>query len=142
MSVDIDADKIKSEIFAAVHGVIGDLPSEQADAVREETDALAAAFTDIATQRAAGLINDEQAKAFLTAQAETAQAALQAKLGIAALEVKRGVAAGLKAGLDVIINAALASTGLVWARPIIEGVIAGVSVSTGLAGLASTAGRV
>ena len=32
------------------------------DPVRADTDALAAAFTDIANQRAAGTINDEQAK--------------------------------------------------------------------------------
>ena len=139
MSVNIDGEQIKQQVFAAVQGVIGDLPQDQAASVRADTDALAAAFTDIANQRAAGTINDEQAKAFLTAQAETAQAALQAKLGIAALEVKRGVAAGLKAGLDVIINSALQSTGLGWARPIIDGVIAGVTVTTGLAGLAGTA---
>src|SRR5436190_7484119 len=139
MSVDIDGTKIKEQVFGAVKGVLGDLPEEQAAAVRAESDALAAAFTDIANQRAAGTINDEQARAFLSAQAETAQAALQAKLGIAALTVKEGVAAGLRAGLDVIINTALASTGLGWARPIIDGVIAGVSVSTGLAGLAGAA---
>ena len=137
MSVNLDANQIKEQIFTAVHGVIGDLPAEQAAAVRAETDALAAAFTDIANQRALGTINDEQAKAFLSAQAQTAEAALQAKLGIAALEVKRGVQAGLKAGLDVIINTALAATGLGWARPIIDGVIAGVAISTGVAGLAA-----
>lgn len=136
MSVDIDADKIREQIYAAVHGVIGDLPAAQAAEVRAETDALAAAFTDIATQRAAGAITDEQAKAFLSAQAKVAQAALQAKLGIGALEVRRGVRAGLRAGLDALIDVALASTGLGWARPIINGVIAGVAISTGAAGIA------
>ena len=135
MSVDLDADKIRDQIFAAEHGVIGDLPAEQAAAVRAQTDELAAAFTDIATQRAAGAVTDEQAKAFLSAQAQTAEAALQAKLGIAALEVRRGVQAGLKAGLDALIDVALAATGLGWARPIINGVIAGVAISTGAAGI-------
>lgn len=137
MSVDLDADRIREEMFAAVRGVIGNLPAEQAAAVRAETDALALAFTDIAAQRAAGAIDDEQAKAFLSAQAQTAEAALQAKLGIAALEVRRGVQAGLRAGLNVIIDTALAATGLAWARPIINGVIAGVAISTGAAGLAT-----
>jgi hypothetical protein len=134
MSVDIDADQIREQVFSAVKGVIGDLPAEQAAAVRAESDALAAAFTDIATQRAAGTINDEQAKAFLSAQAQTAEAALQAKLGISALEVRRGVQAGLKAGLNVIIEGALAATGMAWARPLIDGVLAGVAISTGMSG--------
>ncbi len=121
MSVNVNT--AAAQVLAAMTGKLPGLGANQLAAVEAASGILAKSLADIEAEKAAGPLSDADASALVTGATDDALAALEAQAGIAALDVTGAVVAGLETLAGVALNA----TGLGWANPILQGVIAAYS---------------
>jgi CheY-specific phosphatase CheX len=108
----IDVESAATRILAAITTSLGAAAPGEVQALRSQAATLAQAISDITAQRVAGLLDDATAQLLISAQVDTAKAALQADAGIAemsassALQAALGSLANMVAGTVADVSAA------------------------------------
>jgi hypothetical protein len=125
MSVNVNA--VAAQVLAAMKGKLPGLGAAQLSAVEAASGILAKSLADIEAVKAAGQLSDDDASALITSATDDSLSAMESQAGLAALDVKGAVVAGL----ETLASVALTASGLGWANPILQGVIAAYSQTGG-----------
>jgi hypothetical protein len=114
MAIDVAA--LAEQILEGMKEELEPLGAGALSAGKQEATELAQCLADIAEDRAASEISDEQAKDAIGAQMSLSAAALQTEIGVTELAAN----AAIKKGLGILGDAGLAAIGLGWAAPILQ----------------------
>ena len=121
MSVNVNT--VAAQVLAAMQGKLPGLGAAELSAVEAAAGILAKCLADIEAAKAAGGLSDADASALVTSATDDALSALESQAGLAALNVTGAIVAGL----ETLASVALSASGLGWATPILQGVIAAYS---------------
>lgn len=104
----IDIDGVAGEAAKRMVGILTGAGKDVASYAQTEAKKLATSAVEIAALRAAGQIDDEEAKLQLDIQKQAAQTVLLAIKGVSLLAAEQAI----NAGLQVILGAVRTATGL------------------------------
>jgi len=125
MSVNVNA--VAAQVLAAMQGKVPGLSGAQAKAMETAAGVLAKSLADIEAYHLAGELTDDQATDLVSSAADDALTTLITVAGTAALDLKGAVTAGLM----TLVQVALSASGLGWAGPVIQSVIAAITMTGG-----------
>ena len=114
--MNIDAPRLAEEALQAMAAALGGLAPDRQGAARTAAGELTEALVEIQADHAAGEIGDEQAREAVRRTVRRAEDALEDELGVGEDAVRGAV----KAGLRVLIDAAMNATGFGWAAGVLQ----------------------
>ena len=115
----VNVQEIADQIFQGMKGELKEFKDDELNSAKARAKAMAEVIADAAEQLALGNLTKAEAEQMVQLNADAAAAGLEADLGIVALRANSAIRAGLK----IVVNAALGAAGLGWLAPIANGVL-------------------